>query len=263
LPDCSIVFHEDALKKYVISILLAACSASEAPPAPPPRAVETAHLPWRERVAAELSAIEAKQLIEMMALPPASTTADPRLAAVILDRLARKADPEDVRVALTDALSKTGGRFADALADLFVDENSAKVRAAFVRATPNEQALAILRRAFVDSSTEVRIVAIKSASTHAVCEQLASELRNTLSDREAVLRVEAARSIGALKIAAARGELVRALGDADPEVRLEAMRALDSIAPGSLAGTAVVTALTSDPDTRVAELATKLSSRPQ
>jgi HEAT repeats len=263
LPDCSIVFHEDALKKYVITILLAACSASEPTPVPTPKLVETAHLPWRERIAADLSSIEAKQLIEMMALPPASTTADPKLAAVILDRLARKADSEDVRVALTDALPKTGGRFADALADLFVDENSAKVRAAFVRVTPNDQALAILRRAFVDPSVDVRVVAIKSSSTHTVCEQLASELRNTLSDREAVLRAEAARSIGALKIAAAREELVRALGDADPEVRLEAMRALDSISPGSLAGTAAVTALTSDPDTRVAALAQKLSTRPQ
>lgn len=251
------------MKKFVISILLAACSASEPAPAPVPKTVETANLPWRDRVAAELSSIDAKQLIELMSLPPAATPADPKVASIILDRLARKADDEDVRVALADALPKTGGKFADALADLFVDENSAKVRAAFVRATPNDQALAILRRAFVDPSTDVRVVAIRSASTHTVCERLASELRNTLSDREAVLRAEAARSIGALKIAAARDELLRALGDASPEVRLEAMRALDSIAPGSLVGTAAVTALTSDPDTRVAELAVKLSARPQ
>lgn len=248
------------MKKFVISILLAACSTKSAP-APAQKTVETADMSWRERVAAELSAIEAKQLIELMALSPASTPAEPKVASVIIDRLARKADPEDVRVALVDALPKTGGRYADALTELFVDENSAKVRAAFVRAIPTDQSLAILRRAFADPSTEVRVVALKSASTHAVCEQLASELRNTLADREPVLRAEAARSIGALKIAAARDELVRALGDADPEVRFEAMRALDNIAPGSLAGTAAVTALTNDPDTRVAQLAQKLSSR--
>jgi hypothetical protein len=262
LPLCSIVFHEGDLKQLIVSILLAACTANAPAPAPVSKTVEeVANLPWRERVAAELSSLETKQLVEMMALPPASVGADPKLAAVIIDRLARKADPEDERAALTDALPKTGGRYADALADLFVDEHSAKVRAAFVRVTPNEHALGIMRRAFADPSTEVRLVALRSASTHAVCEQLASELRTTLTDREPVLRAEAARSIGTLKIVAARGELVRALGDGDPEVRLEAMRALDKISPGSLAGTAAVTALTSDPDTRVAELALKLSSR--
>lgn len=249
------------MKKAVLSILLAACSANEPAQTTAAKPAEIASLPWRERTTAELSTIEAKQLIEMMALPPASTTADPRLASVILDRLARKADPEDVRVALVEALPKTKGHYTDALNDLFVEENSAKVRAALVRATPNELSIPILRRAFADSSTEVRLVALKSSSSHTVCEQLASELRNTLTDRESVLRAEAARSIGALKIAAARDELVRALGDADPDVRFEAMRALDAIAPGSLAGTAAVTALTNDPDTRVAQLAQKLATR--
>jgi len=253
------------LKKLIISILLAAaaCSAEEAAQTTAPKTVEvTANLPWRERVAAELNTIEAKKLIELMALPPASITKDPKLAAIVLDRLARKADPEEVRVALAEALPTTGGPFADALADLFIDEGSAKVRAAFVRVTPNDQALSILRRAFADPSTEVRLVALRSASTHTVCEQLASELRTTLTDREPALRAEAARSIGALKIEAARNELVTALSDGDPEVRLEAMRALDRIAPGSLAGTAAVTALRSDPDVRVAELAQKLAVRP-
>ena len=249
------------MKKLIVSILLVACSADEPAHVTAPKSVEVANLPWRERVAAELNTLEAKKLIELMAMSPASATRDPKLGAVFLDRLARKADAEDVRVALAEALPKTGAAYVDALLELFVDENSAKVRAAFVRATPNDQALAILRRAFADPSTEVRLVALKSASTHTVCEQLASELRTTLTDREPALRIEAARAIGALKIEAARDELVYALGDGDPEVRLEAMRALDHIAPGSLAGTAAVTALKSDPDTRVAELAQKLAVR--
>lgn len=229
------------MKKLVFAILLAACSADEAAQ-PVAKPVEVASLTWRERVATELSAKKEGP-------------------AVILDRLARKVDPEDVRVQLAEALPRNGGQYADALADLFVEEGSAKVRAAFVRVTPNDDVLPIMRRAFADPETEVRLAAVRRAASHAVCERLASELRNALTDRDATLRAEAAKSIGALKIEAARDELVTALGDGSAEVRLEAMRALDAIAPGSLAGTAAVVALRSDPDARVAELAQKLATR--
>ena len=232
------------MKKFLLlTILLAGCSAEEsAPQSPAPKPVDVIDLSWRERVAADLAAGRTG-------------------ASVVLDRLARKVDPEDVRVSLVEALPRNGGIYADALADLFVDEGSAKVRAAFVRATPAQQILPIMRRALADASTEVRIVAVRAAATHPVCEQLASELRTALTDSDATLRAEAAKSIGTLKIAAARDELARALGDGNAEVRLEAMRALDMIAPGSLAGTAAVTQLRSDPDQRVAELAQKLAVR--
>ena len=231
------------MKKFVISILLAAaCSADESAPQATAKPVEVASLTWRERVATEIAANKPGP-------------------AVILDRLAKKSDPEDVRVQLTEALPRNGGQYADALADLFVEEGSAKVRAAFVRVTPSDQILPIMRRAFADPEIEVRIVAVRAAASHPVCERLASELRTALTDRDATLRAEAAKSIGVLKIEAARDELVVALGDGSPEVRLEAMRALDSIAPGSLAGTAAVVALRSDPDARVAELAQKLAAR--
>ena len=231
------------MKKLLISILLVGCSSDEpAPQTTAPKPVDVSKLSWRERVAAEIAA-----------------KPDGNSAAIVIDRLARKVDPEDVRVSLAEALPRNGGVYADALADLFVDENSAKVRAAFVRATPSDQAVSILRRAFADPSTEVRIAAARLAATHTVCERLASELRTALTDRDPALRTEAARSLGALKIEAARDELVQALGDGSAEVRLEAMRALDKIAPGSLAKTAAVMALRSDSDPRVAELAQKLA----
>lgn len=231
------------MKKFLLTILLAGCSAEEtAQQQPAPKPVDVIDLSWRERVAADLAAGRTG-------------------ASVVLDRLARKVDSEEVRVSLVEALPRNGGIYADALADLFVDEGSAKVRAAFVRATPGEQILPIMRRAFADSSTEVRIVAARTAAAHPVCEQLASELRTALADSDPTLRAEAAKAIGALKIEPARGELVRALGDGNAEVRLEAMRALDNIAPGSLAGTAAVTQLRGDPDQRVAELAQKLAVR--
>jgi HEAT repeat protein len=231
------------MKKFLLTILLAACSAEEsAQQTTAPKPVDVVDLSWRERVAADLAAGRTGP-------------------SVALDRLARKVDSEEIRVSLVEALPRNGGIYADAIADLFVDEGSAKVRAAFVRATPSEQILPIMRRAFADPSPEVRIVAVRTAASHPVCERLASELRTALGDSDAALRAEAAKSIGVLKIEAARDELVRALGDGNAEVRLEAMRALDTIAPGSLAGTAAVTQLRSDPDVRVAELAQKLAVR--
>lgn len=247
------------MKQFVVLIVLAACSASETP-APPPPVPVAADLSWRDRVTAELTALDAKTRAELMAVAPAAATHDPRLAAVFLDRLARKTDEEPVRVALVEALRATGGTYEDALADLFADEPSAKVRVALVRAAPTT--FAVLRRAFSDPALEVRIAAARSAATHPTCAQLAGELRTALADREPTLRTEAARSIGLLKIDPARDELVRALGDTDPDVRLEALRALDRIAPGSLAGTTAVIALRDDPDARVAALAQQLAARP-
>jgi HEAT repeat protein len=191
---------------------------------------------------------------------------DARVTAVFIDRLARKTDGEDVRVALAEALPRTGGQFEDAIADLFADEGSANVRVIYVHAArrvPETRALSVFRRAFADSSVEVRAEAARSAASHEAGVKLAGELRAALGDGDPMMRAEAARSLGILKIAAARDELVRALGDGSADVRLESMRALDRIAPGSLAGSVQVTQLKSDPDERVSRLAEKLSVRAQ
>ncbi len=253
--------------KYFVTLVLtlAACSADESAQATSPTpARPTASLTWRERVAAELGAMDAAKRSELAALVPTGDVTDPRAAAVFIDRLARKADADAVRASLALALPKTGGVYADAVADLFADEPASVVRVAYVevaRRAPGESSLVILRRGFADPAIEVRTEAARSAAVHPAGARLASELRMALVDANPLLRAEAAHSLGTLKIEAAREELIRALGDAVPDVRLEAMRALDRIAPGTLAGTAQVAALASDPDERVAELAKKLAVR--
>ena len=261
------------MKRVVLALLLAACSADESVPQVATPAPAT--LTWRERVSSELASMGAAKRDELTQLAPQSTPAgprftaetvrDPRATVVFIDRLSRKADAEDVRVALAEALPRTGGFYADAVADLFVDEGSATVRTAYVvtaRRAPADQALSILRRAFADASIEVRAEAARSAAaSNAIGLNLASQLRMALSDSNATIRVEATRTLGALRIEAAKDELNKALSDPSPDVRLEAMRALDRIAPGSLAGTATVVALQSDPDERVSRLAKQLTVR--
>jgi HEAT repeat protein len=270
-------------KVVAFSFLLAACSADDrTTPQEPAQTQATpttasSSVPWRDRVAAELAAMDPARRAEYAALAPQSTRAggsrfttdvihDPLVAAVFIDRLAKRTDAEEVRVALAEALPRTGGLYADAVADLVTTESSATVRAVYVhgaRRAPAEHGLAILRRGFADGSTEVRAEAARTAAAHAAGAQLAGELRAVLHDSDPALRSEAARSLGILKIEAARDELVKALGDGVAEVRLESMRALDRIAPGSLAGTAMVTALMSDPDDRVSRLAQKLAVKSQ
>ena len=267
------------MRKFVIVILLAACSSADeaAPPATPAQpaapVVTASTAPWRERIATEIAALDPARKSELYALVPQATRAggsrfttdvihDPSVAAVFIDRLAKKSDDEATRGALAEALPRTGGHYADAVAELVVVETSSAVRAIYVhgaRRAPNDHALAILRRGLADSSVEVRAEAARTAAAHAAGAQLAAELRTVLADSDPVLRAEAARSLGILKVAVARDELVRALGDGVADVRLEAMRALDRIAPGSLAGTAMVSQLASDPDERVSRLAQKLA----
>ena len=240
------------MKYQLLMLVLAACGADEtarAQPAPPAPATLT----WRERVATEIATID-----------PLDQIKRDQSAAVVIDRLAKKTDPEEVRVQLAEQLPRWGGVYADAIADLFIEENSALVRAAFVRSArsaPTDQAVSILRRAFADSAIEVRIEAARVSAQHAAGTRLAGELRNALAAAEPALRAEAVRSLGALRVEAAKEELVKALRDTNAEVRLEALRAVDRIAPGTLAGSTAVITLQSDPDSRVAALAKQLAVR--
>jgi HEAT repeat protein len=224
-------------------------------------------MPWRDRVNAELAAMDANKIVELAGRAPVDAVSDPHATAVFLDRLARRGDDEATRAAVAQALPKTSGQYVDAIPDLLADEPSVAVRVALIaiarQVPPGEQAYAILRRGFADANVQVRVEAARSASAHAGCERLAAELRTALTDGDAALRVEAAKSLGVLKVQPAREDLVKALSDGSPDVRLEAMRALDQIAPGSLAGTTQVVALQNDADERVSALAKKLSVRQQ
>jgi hypothetical protein len=181
----------------------------------------------------------------------------PGAADAFLERLHRRSDGAETRAALVEALPRTGGTYAHALAAL-LDDPAPGVRAMVVhvaRRADAAVAIAILERGLADTDAAVRGEALRSAAAHGA---LASRVAGLLGDRDVAVRAEAARTLGVLRAAPARDRLERSLHDADPAVRLEALRALDRIAPGSLAGHAALDTLARDTDDRVARLARKL-----
>ncbi|HVK88968.1 MAG TPA: HEAT repeat domain-containing protein [Kofleriaceae bacterium] len=263
-------------------IALAACTASSddrtTPTAAPPSSSNQPRGDWRARIAADASELRSSapaHYAELRGAAPQTTRAhtlrfttelirDPRAASVFLERLAEGSDSAEVRAALVEALPRTGGIYADAVAELIVNERDAAVRTAYVftmRRAPADLAIAVLARGLADDDTSVRAESARSAAAHTDGARLAGELRAALSASDPQLRVEAARALGILRVTGAQPELSVRLSDASADVRLEALRALDRIAPGSLTGRPALEALASDPDPRVARLAASLAGR--
>jgi HEAT repeat protein len=265
-------------------IFLAACGGTEETtienPGTPLKPAVTApaqsvSADWRVRVAADVADLRTSDptlLAELTAVAPQRTragilrftstpSADPRATSVFLDRLARGGGTVAERAALGEVLARTTGTYADALVDLFAAERDAAVRSAFVhsakRAT-SEHAVTVIQRGLGDPAAEVQAEAARVASAHPAGSQLAPELRGALASSEPEVRKEAARALGILGVASARGELVARLGDGAADVRLESLRALDRIAPGSV-DAATLSSLSRDTDERISRLAVRLA----
>lgn len=278
-------------KLACILLVAVGCSGSEqtatstAPPAPvaqrapaaTPAPVRAATGPWRERVTADLASLRATSpalLKELTELAPTTTRAgfvrftsdalhDPRAASVFLDRLARGTETTEGRSALVEALPRTGGVFADALVELYSAETSAVVRSAYLfaaRRAPATDAFALVKRGLSDSDSTVQAEAARTAAAHPGGAQLAAELRAALGASDAAVRSEVARTLGILRVASARDELVRLLTDASGDVRLESLRAIDRIEPG-FAASLPLDRLANDADPRVVSLAARLKAR--
>lgn len=270
----------------MIRILLAAalfasaCSTPESaepgevssPPISPAPSTAT---DWRVRVHEDVAALQrdnATLYAELRALQPEPTRAGfarftspaihaPRATSVLIDRLAHGSETDEVRAALADALPRSGGRYADAMAELFTSESATTVRAAYVHAArraPAGEATRLLALGFADPVSDVRAEAVRATGARPDGAQFASELQAALGTSDPTLRSEAARSLGVLKIAAARDALRSMLVDPAPEVRLEALRALDRIQPG--AARDVAARLAADPDPRISALAARLAT---
>lgn len=233
---------------------------------------------WCTRVATELRDLQANDATlrsELATLMPARTRAghlrfgtskihDPRATAVFLDRLASGNEPEDVRAALAEALPRTGGAYADALAGLLEAESSARVRSVLVATAaraPIAVADDVIRRGLADASIEVRLEAARTAGAHPDGARLGNALRAALATPDPGLRAEIARTLGVHRIGSARDQLVGLLADTSGDVRLQALRAIDRIAPGSLRDDAKLARLANDSDARVSRLATELRTR--
>jgi hypothetical protein len=190
---------------------------------------------------------------------------DPRATAVLVDRLRSRLEPEEVRIALAEALPRTGGTYGDVLVELLSFESSPHVRAVLVHAASRisvTDARAVIRAAVADDDDEVRATAMRTAAARADGGTLGDVLATGLGDRAAVVRAEAARSIGIHRASAASATLAGLLGDTSTDVRFEALRALDGVAPALLRAHPALPALARDPDPRIARLATDIAARP-
>ncbi|MFN0245276.1 MAG: HEAT repeat domain-containing protein [Kofleriaceae bacterium] len=208
------------MKKLIFTLALAACTP-EAPEAQTDEPTEA-------------------QQVELESLQPSVTRAghlrfttkaihDPRAARVFLDRLHVATESEAVRAALVEALPRTGGDYADEVLELMAKERSPLVRAAYVhtaRRAPAAQAVAIAQRGLADSSPEVIAETIRATASLVDGAKLAGPMRSALSSSDATVRMEAARTIGILKIGIAKSDLDALAADASPEVRREAARAI-------------------------------------
>jgi hypothetical protein len=186
---------------------------------------------------------------------------NPAAAAELLRRL--DAEPRtEVRVALVEALPRTGGPWLDAILARLSQESEPAVRKAMVAILPRAEpqaAIAGILQGLGDADgyvrTEAALVAGSIPAALAATEGLITPLQNALTDDHAPTRAAAARSLGILGAASAFAAVVPLLGDADPTVRLEAVRGLGRIDATRAAGLATVRSLRHDSDPKVARAA--------
>jgi hypothetical protein len=239
--------------------LLRVAGKPGAAPAEPPRP----GLPWPERAALAIAALQRDdpaRYERLRTLRPDARVgdeqlfsqpevADPRAAAVLLQRLLAGDDPEPVRLALVDALPVTSGDWQEGAAALVAIDASPRVRKKLVEvlryvAPPHN--LVGLRHAFADEDLAVRVAAARTTGFTRDAAELYPELMSASFDEDWDMRAAAAQSLGQLGQRAAWGRLVALLGDAHPEVRLQALLALERIDPAGARGLAALEGLARD-----------------
>jgi hypothetical protein len=186
------------------------------------------------------------------------------LAPRILARLSEEPSSE-LRVALVEALPRTGGDWFDGAYAQLGREPDAAVRKAIVAIMPRAEASRALQGILAglgDAAPGVRAEAALAAGSlpppardHA---SLHERLAQLLSDADSRARASAARTLGILGRSAAFDLVVNLLSDADPEVRLQAVHALERIDRTRARQLARLEVLRSDPDPKVARAASSL-----
>ncbi|MBK9069794.1 MAG: HEAT repeat domain-containing protein [Myxococcales bacterium] len=184
-------------------------------------------------------------------------------AAAFLQRLQAGGESAAVRLALVEALPRTGGAFAEALVAYLPREADASVRGAIVatsRRAPASSATLLVARGFADAAADVRAEAARAAASLADGAQFHAQLAHALTDHHADVRQAAAASIGVLGLTAGGAALLAATSDANPDVRVAAFRAYARVAPTAAHDTALVRRMATDTDERVRALARSLAS---
>lgn len=185
--------------------------------------------------------------------------ADPRLqvadaAGPILARLVWGKEPEPVRVALAEAVTRAGKSWGGVVAAMLPAEADALVRTVLVedgRYADPASALQLVHLGFEDNAAPVRAAAARTAAWITPPTAVKDGLLTSLDDPDAAVRAEAARTVGYLDVEGGWQPLVKRLADSDAGVRLAALKALQHLDSASAATLPEVQVLRQDKDTRV------------
>ncbi len=233
---------------------------------------------WEKRVTAmDVRAWQYDQVVASVAWTvepsqtrlPAFRFMDPRLevpaaAGPLLARLVHGRESLDVRVAIVEAITRTGGDWPEVLADMLPDEADVATRTVMVEAArraPIEHAVELLKLGFTDKVASVRAAAAETCPWVDANGALDGLVILALADVDAIVRAEAARAAGWMRIEDSWTPIVKLLGDPDPRVRLQAVKALQRLDPADTAGLPEVGALKQDADTKVQRAAIEAAAQ--
>ena len=195
-------------------------------------------------------------------IDPAWSTPD--AAGAIIVRIAQGDDTPAERVALLDALSRTGSAWSPAVAGLLDHETHPAVRRMMVelmRDAPVDTARRIVTVGLQDASPEVRAAALRVIGFHKAGQDLAELAVPGLQDTDPVVRSEAARSIGYAGYTEGFPAIRALLSDDDASVRFRALRSLEKLDMPQTRQLTELPALALDPDLKVAREAQKLQAQ--
>ncbi len=157
---------------------------------------------------------------------------DPQMLPLLIDRLIHENNPSEVRQALAASLTQTGADYSAAALDLLTQEDDPKVRLVMVerlRRVTAPQALAGLEDALQDVDASVREQAAYTIGSRPDGTLLADQLLKALDDNNGNVRLQATKTLGALKVEEAKPALTALLASPSGDQRLHALRALGRI----------------------------------
>lgn len=228
---------------------------------------------WQKRVLAmDVRAWQFDRAVAMLAWTEAPAPyrnsllryTDPRLsvpeaAGPLLARLVWGGEPQTVRVALAEAVTRAGRAWGGVVTAMLPAESDVRVRTVLVedgRYADPAAAIQLVNLGFDDNAAPVRAAAARTAAWISPSSAVRDDLLSSLEDSDASVRAEAARTVGWLDLEGAWQPLVKRLSDTDGGVRLAALKALQHLDSAGAASLPQLTELRQDKDVRVQRAAT-------